>query len=131
MRKKVFGRKLNRNRRSRSALFKAQMKSMILHGKIKTTKAKALALNPELDRLIGLVKKNDLAAHRAALATLGNDRKATDMLFEKYVALADSRNSGFTSMALLENRKGDDADMVSISWVELPAEKKEEKKEEK
>jgi large subunit ribosomal protein L17 len=99
---------------------------MILHGEIKTTKAKALAVIPSLEKIITLVKKNDLAARRDALARLGNDRKTTDILFDKYASLANSRQSGFTKLTLLPNRRGDDAVMVKISWVELADDKKEE-----
>lgn len=133
MRKKVFGRKLNRNRRSRTALFRSLSKAMIMHGSIKTTRAKAKALEPELDRLMGLVAEGSLASRRQALSMLANDRKVTDMLFEKYASLAQSRKSGFTTSALLPPRRGDSAEMMQISWVEVPVSEKEvvEKKEEK
>ncbi len=124
MRKKVFGKKLGKNRRGRGNLFRAQAKSLVLHGHIKTTRAKAQALRPEVEKLITLVKKGDLVARRAALARLGNDRKITAMLFESYKALANSRNSGFTKMVRLNPRRGDSAEMVSLSWVEMPEEEK-------
>jgi len=125
MRSRVFGKKLGRNRRGRSRLFRALAKSMIKHGRIKTTKPKAVAVRRDLDKLIGLVKKNDLAARRRALSILANDKESTKELFEKYTKLAGSRNSGFTKTTLLSNRRGDNTPMVSLSWVEL-----EEKKDE-
>ena len=129
MRKKVFGKKLNRNRRSRAALFRALAKSMILYGEIKTTKAKSLAVRPNLDKLISFVKKDDLAARRMALSKLGNERKITDTLFEKYSDLAKTRDSGFTKMSILPNRGGDNAEMRLLSWVESKAEVSEVKEE--
>lgn len=104
-----------------------------MHGSIKTTRAKAKALEPELDRLMGLVAEGSLASRRQALSMLANDRKVTDMLFEKYASLAQSRKSGFTTSALLPPRRGDSAEMMQISWVEVPVSEKEvvEKKEEK
>ncbi len=127
MHKKVFGKKLGRNRRSRKALFRSLARAMVLHGKIKTTKAKALALRPELDKLMKLVKKGTLSARREALAVLGNDKEATEVLFKKYQVLAVSRSSGFTKIALLPSRRGDNADMVNIFWSEEPVPIKEEK----
>lgn len=124
MRKKVFGKKLNRNRKSRASLFRSLAKSMILHGNIKTTRAKAKAVQRELDRLMRLVADGSVAKRRLALSSLGNDRKATDILFEKYVVLAKSRKSGFTTLSILPNRRGDDAEMMQVSWV--PFEEKNE-----
>ncbi len=121
MRKKVFGKQLSRNRRSRTALFRALMKSMIVKGSIKTTKAKAQAVVGELDKLINLSRDSSIVARREVLARLGNDKDATELLFTKYQALAKSRNSGFTTWSSLGPRKGDAAPMVSISWVEVAA----------
>lgn len=120
MRKKVFGRKLNRNRRSRASLFRSLSKAMILHGSVKTTRAKAKAIIKELDRLMGFVADGSVAKRRDALSQLGNDRKATDMLFEKYSEFAKSRKSGFTTLSILPPRRGDSAEMLQISWVEMP-----------
>src|SRR3989344_7909703 len=118
MRKKVFGKKLGRNRKSRNILFRSLAKEMISHGSIKTTKAKARAVLPELERLIGFVKDNSLVARREALGKLGNDKKAADALFKKYGALASSRNSGYVRITNLLPRRGDNAGMVRLSWVE-------------
>jgi large subunit ribosomal protein L17 len=90
---------------------------LILHGRIKTTKAKAQALRPELERLMTLVKKGELSSQRAALARLGNDKEAVNLLFSKYTELVRSRNSGFVKIQLLAQRRGDAAEMVEISWV--------------
>lgn len=122
MRKKVFGRKLNRNRRSRASLFRSLAKSMIKHGVITTTRAKAKAVQPDLDRLMGMVTESTLAKRRSALSYLGNDREATDLLFSKYAKFAVGRNSGYTTIAALPPRKGDSAEMVRLSWVEVPEE---------
>lgn len=118
MRKKVFGKKLGRNRKSRNILFRSLAREMILRGSIKTTKAKALAVRPFLERLIGLVKSNTLSARRAALSALGNDRESVKALFGKYANLAGSRNSGFVKLIALPTRRGDNAQIVRLSWVE-------------
>lgn len=118
MRKRVFGKKLGRNRKSRGNLFRSLAREMILHGSIKTTKAKAVAVRPILEHLMCLVRSNTLAARRAALGALGNDRESLRVLFDKYASLANSRNSGFVRLTPLATRRGDNARMVSLSWVE-------------
>lgn len=128
MRKKVFGKQLGRNRRSRTALFRALLKSMVVKGSVKTTKAKAQAVKGELDKLIGLVADGSVTAKREALSRLGNDRDAVEMLFKKYQKLASERKSGFTTSSLLAPRKGDAAPMVSVSWIETQSEESKVKK---
>lgn len=119
MRKKVFGRKLNRNRRSRTALFRSLMRSMILRGSIKTTKAKAKAVVGDLDELMKLVAAGTISSRRAAFSKLGNDKEATDTLFKRYQALAKDRQSGFTNLVQIPPRRGDAASMMQISWVQI------------
>jgi large subunit ribosomal protein L17 len=121
MHKKVFGRKLSRNRRSRTALFRSLTKAIILNGRIKTTRAKALSVQRDLDKLMTLVGKESVAARRLALSYLANDRDITDMLFKKYAAATTKRKSGFTRLTTLSRRRGDNALMVSLEWVDAPA----------
>jgi len=100
------------------------MKAMVVNGSIKTTRAKGLAVQKDLEKLVKYVKDDSLLAKRKALADLANDKSVTNMLFEKYKLLANSRASGFTKIALATNRKGDNAEMVQISWVEVEEKKK-------
>ena len=127
MRKKVFGKKLGRGRGARTALFRSLIISFVVNGKLKTTKSKIKAVQPEIDKLMKLVRKNDLSSRRLALARLGNDGDAIDKLFSDYKEHASARNSGFTRMKILGKRQGDNTDMALLEWV-IPPEKKVEKK---
>lgn len=49
MNKKVFGRKLSRSRPAREALFAQLTRALILNGKIVTTKAKAKAIQGDVE----------------------------------------------------------------------------------
>jgi len=118
MRKKVFGRKLSRSRKSRRALFRSLLKALIVNGKITTTKAKIKAIQGQADKLVTLGKKGNLSARRSVLAFLGNDRKTTDIFFMKQIPVFKDRNSGFTRMILLPRRKGDNAEMATLEWVD-------------
>jgi large subunit ribosomal protein L17 len=57
MRKMVFGRQLSRGRKSREALFRSLSQQMVVGGKVTTTKAKAKAVQGDLERLVTLAKQ--------------------------------------------------------------------------
>ena len=118
MNKKVFGRKLGRSRPAREALFATLIKSMILNGKIKTTMAKAKAIQGDLEHMITLAKRADLSSRRRALAYLDNQRGTTDILFQQVGPFFKTRTSGFTRITSLPARKGDNAKMAKIEWTE-------------
>ena len=118
MNKKVFGRKLSRSRPAREALFATLIRSMILHGKIVTTHAKAKAIQGDLEHMITLAKKADLSSRRRALSYLDNQRKVNDLLFQQIGPFFQTRQSGFTRITSLPARKGDNAKMARIEWTE-------------
>jgi large subunit ribosomal protein L17 len=117
MKKKVFGRKLSRERSSRQALFLSLVESLILNGKIVTTKAKAKSIIPDIDKLIVLAKKDTLAAKRQVLARLHGNKTAASSLWSDYAALFKDRSSGFTTMMSLPQRVGDRAEMVKMEFI--------------
>jgi large subunit ribosomal protein L17 len=118
MNKKVFGRKLSRSRPAREALFATLVRSMIISGKIKTTMAKAKAIQGDLEHMVTLAKKADVASRRRALAYLDNDRKISDLLFQQVGQFFKTRTSGFTRITSLPERRGDNAKMAAIEWTE-------------
>jgi large subunit ribosomal protein L17 len=124
MRKKVFGWKLGRNRSSRRALFRSLVRALVAQGAIQTTKAKARAIQGEVDKIMRLVAQDTLTAKRRVLAKLGNDQKTVNKLFNDYQSLTKSRKSGFTRIVKLPQRRGDSAQIVRFEWVEKPEVKK-------
>jgi large subunit ribosomal protein L17 len=137
MRKKVFGRKLGRDRGSRAALFRSLVKALLERGKIVTTKAKVKAFQPDVEQLVTCAKKKDLSFIRKAYGYLGNDKKSLEILFGSVAKAFATRNSGYTRTINLPNRKGDNAEMASIEWTEkvvledVKNDKKKAKKEKK
>lgn len=115
--KKVFGKKLSRERASREALFASLIRAMISSGKIVTTKAKAKAVQRDLEKMVTLSKKATIQARRQALAFLDNASDVTDKLFREVADLFKSKSSGFTRIINLKPRKGDNAKMVRIEWT--------------
>lgn len=110
--------------------------SLIEHGRIKTTLAKARALRPAVEKLITLAKKaqgSDDAARkihyrRLAIARLRN-KKAVTKLFDELVDQFIARKGGYTRIYKLAlPRLGDAADMALIEFVEEAPKKKSKKK---
>lgn len=133
MNKKVFGRKLSRSRPAREALFASLARAMMLSGKIVTTRAKAKAVQPDLEKFVTLAKKGDLSGRRRVLASLDNSKDALEALYKKVVPVFSARTSGFTRIISLPRRKGDNAQVVRMEWTEkvsVQEKSKEEKRDE-
>ena len=110
--------------------------SLIEHGRIKTTLAKARALRPAVEKLITLAKKahgsedsaRKMHFRRLAIARLRN-KKAVAKLFDELVSQFVSRKGGYTRIYKLAlPRLGDAADMALIEFVEEAPKKKSKKK---
>jgi large subunit ribosomal protein L17 len=110
--------------------------SLIEHGRIKTTLAKARALRPAIEKIITLAKRakstDDVAQkvhfRRLAIARLRN-KKAVSKLFDELVDQFVNRNGGYTRIYKLAiPRLGDAADMALIEFVEEAPKKKVSKK---
>lgn len=118
MNKKVFGKKLSRSRPAREALFASLARAMILNGKIVTTRAKAKAVVGYLEKMVTVSKKATLSGRRRILSDLDNKRDALVALYENVVPAFVNRNSGYTRLIALPNRKGDNAKVVRMEWTE-------------
>jgi len=127
MNKKVFGRKLSRSRPSREALFVSLARAMVLNGKIVTTRAKAKAVQGNLEKFVTLAKRGDLSSRRRVLSKLDNSRDVVALLFQKVAPAFSGRTSGYTRLVSLPRRKGDNAKMMRIEWTEK-VEMKEDKR---
>jgi len=118
MTKKVFGRKLSRERSSRELLFVSLVESLVLHGKIKTTKAKAKSIIGLIDRLVVLARKGTLASKRQVLKRLKGNKEVSTLLWTNIAKTFETRNGGYTRIIPLTQRKGDMAEMVRIEWTD-------------
>ena len=97
---------------------------LILKGSVKVTEAVARDVVKEADRLETLTKKEDImnAKRQAArfVINIANEKgvAALDVLFAEVGPKVASRNGGYTLRLKLGNRRGDDAPIVVVSWVE-------------
>ncbi len=117
MRHKISGRKLGRTTSERKALFKNMANSLINHEQIVSTLPKAKELRSYADRLITMAKKGTLSHRRQAFALL-RDESTVAKLFSILGDRYKERNGGYTRVLKYGFRKGDNAPMAVIEFVE-------------
>ncbi len=110
-------RKLGRRDSSRRALLRSLAVSLIEHGKITTTEAKAKELRPFVERLVTHGKSGTLASRRLTISRLGGNEKATKKLFESVAKKYEGRAGGYTRILKLGSRGNDAAPMAVIEFV--------------
>ena len=123
--------KLGRTQGHRNALLSNLAVSLIEHGRIKTTMAKAKAIRPFVEKLITKAKTGTLHARRMALADLRHNEDAVTKLFAELGPINAARKGGYTRIIKLGQRKSDAAEMAVIEWVDAPAAAEAPAKEEK
>ncbi len=109
--------KLQRTASQRKALLSGLACSLIEHGRIRTTLAKAKALRPVADKLVTLGKRDSLHARRQAVAYLRHETPVKK-LFEEIAVAAKDRQGGYTRIVKLGYRTSDAAPMALIEWVD-------------
>lgn len=113
--------KLQRTASHRKALLSNLANSLIEHGRIRTTLAKAKALRPYAERLITLGKADTLHARRRALALLGSNQlaqRSVGKLFADIAPASADRAGGYTRITRLGERSSDSAQMAFLEWVD-------------
>ena len=97
---------------------------LILKGTVKVTEATGRDVVKEADRLVTLTKKEDVmnAKRQAArfVRNISNEKgvSAIDVLFNEIGPKMKDRQGGYTRRLKLGNRRGDDAPIVVVTWVE-------------
>jgi large subunit ribosomal protein L17 len=113
--------KLQRTAAHRRSLLANLACSLIEHGRIRTTLAKAKALRPVAEKMIGLGKRGDLHARRQAVAFL-RQKDIAKKLFDEVAPLSKDRPGGYCRITKLGARMTDSALMAIIEWVDQPVE---------
>jgi large subunit ribosomal protein L17 len=116
MRHQNKGRKLGREAGPRRALLRGLVTNFILHGKMKTTEAKAKEVQPLIEKYITIGKKNNVQVRRQLLAYLYQE-EAVKILLDKIGPKYIDRNGGYTRIIKINNRQGDNAKMALIELV--------------
>jgi large subunit ribosomal protein L17 len=116
MRHKEAGWKLGRNTSHRRSLLRNLVTSLIVEERIETTVPKAKAMRPNVEKMITLGKRGDLAARRRAAAYLMT-REAVNKLFDTIGPRFGDRNGGYLRIVRTGWNKGDGADKAFIELL--------------
>lgn len=111
------GRKFHRERDQREALIKGLADSLVKYESIQTTLPKAKEVVPYIEKLITKAKKGDLHNRRqviAGLQTVASAHKLVDEIAPKL----KGRTSGHVRIEKLAPRRGDNAELARVSFVD-------------
>lgn len=115
MRHQKKGKTLDRKEAARKHLLNNLANSLILHKKIKTTLAKAKALQPKVEKIITSSKENILSKRRRLLSRL--PKNTVDKLLTEIGPYYKERKGGYTRIIKLGRRVGDRAEMAQIELI--------------
>ncbi len=110
------GRKFGRETDQRGALMRGLMCSLVKYQTITTTLARAKETRRLMEKLVTMAKKGDLHNRRLIIARLGDLESAT--LLIDVIAPQIKRDSGYLRIERASNRKGDNSEMGTISFVD-------------
>jgi large subunit ribosomal protein L17 len=117
MRHGFQGRRFSRSVSHRKAMFANLAAALIRHEQIVTTLPKAKDLRPIVEKLVTLGKRGDLHARRQVIAQIGNEG-VVKRLFETIAPRYATRNGGYLRIMKAGFRKGDNAAMAVIEFVD-------------
>ena len=124
MRHQIAGYRLGRSKDQRTGLRRTMVKQLFIHDRIQTTRAKAMFIRGEAEKLITLARRSGkgsdiekVNARRMAAARIG-DATLVKKLFDEIAPRFESRNGGYTRIYKLGPRLGDSSEMVIIELVE-------------
>lgn len=109
--------KLGRVRKVRRGLMRSLAHNLILKEKMITTEAKAKSVRPYIEKLVTHAKSDSVANRRLVFARLGNDKEATQKLFDVIAPRYKDRNGGYVRIVKTGVRSGDGAVKAYIGFV--------------
>ena len=121
MRHVVRNRKLSRTSAHRHALFRNQLASLIEHGRIRTTHAKAKELGRVAEKVITRARQDTVHARRLVRRWVP-DRTLVKKLFDEIAPRFSDRPGGYTRVLKLGPRTGDSAEMAILEFVDYDEE---------
>ncbi|MCA9369694.1 MAG: 50S ribosomal protein L17 [Pseudomonadales bacterium] len=121
MRHRVQKKSLNRNTKQRKALFRSLVRSLLEHGSITTTKAKAKVLRPAVDKLLAraTTASSPLIARRAVQQYFGK-RDVANTVIDRVLPAFGDKKTGFTTQSVIGKRRGDNTPLVKVSLTSIP-----------
>jgi large subunit ribosomal protein L17 len=117
MRHHNHNRKFGRTKNQRHALLKGLMLSLISHGKIETSEAKAKEIRPFIEKLITKANEGTLHSRRLVIARLYNRKSEGSKLIDTIAPKYKGRSGGYTRVMKLGARAGDASKMAVIEFI--------------
>lgn len=118
MRHQKSGRKLGRVGEHRRALFRNQLRSLVIHERIVTTLPKAKELRPIAERMVTLAKDSESVHARRMAGRWIEDRSLVKRLFTEIGPRFVNRPGGYTRIVKLGPRRGDGAELAILEFVD-------------
>lgn len=113
------GRHLHRSSSHRKAMLCNLAVSLLTHGRVRTTEAKAKEVRRVVDRIITWGKRGDLHARRLA-ARYVRSRAVVKRVFDELAPRYRDRPGGYTRLIKAGFRHGDNAPLVVLELVDRP-----------
>lgn len=101
----------------RKALIRGLVSSLVEHGRIKTTLAKAKELRRHVEKAVTTGKDQSLHAHRLLLSRYPN-KDTVQTIMKDLAPRFKDRPGGYTRILKLGQRPGDAAEMAYIEFVD-------------
>lgn len=115
MRHRISGKKLGRDIDTRKALFKSLIIALIKYGKIKTTVAKAKAIQRIIDKLVTYAKDGSSSAIKQLSSFLVR-REPINKLINVITPRLKDKQGGYSRMIRVGKRKGDAVEQAILKW---------------
>lgn len=113
----MSGRKLNRTKEHRKAMFMNLAQALIKHEQITTTLPKAKDLRPIIEKMVTTARKDTLANRRKLLSEL-QDKAMVEKLMTTLADRYKERPGGYTRIMKAGFRYGDMAPLAIIEFVD-------------
>ncbi len=117
MRHRARARKFGRTSAHRLAMYRNMVTSLLEHGRVETTDAKAKEVRRIAERMITLGKRGTLHARRRALRVI-RSREVAARVFGDLAERFRERPGGYTRVLKLRRRVGDAAPLSILELVE-------------
>lgn len=118
MRHMKSGRKLGRVSEHRRALFRNQLRSLIIYERIVTTLPKAKELRPIAEKIVTMARDTESVHARRLVGRWLTDRDLIKRLFTEIAPRFLQRPGGYTRIVKLGPRRGDGSEIAILEFVD-------------
>ena len=110
-------RKLGRTTKHRRSMLANITIDLLMNESVVTTETRAKEVRKFAEKMITYGKKGDLISRRKAIAFLHNRDEVAKKVFDDLAVRYKDRNGGYTRILKMDERRGDDALMVTLKLV--------------